>query len=66
VLVLSRKAGEKIMIGDGIEVVVKQIKGNRVTLAVGAPGGVRIVRHELIGKVNVAPTMAEKAAREAK
>jgi carbon storage regulator len=46
-LVLSRKVGEMIMIGDGIAVVVNRISGNRVTLGIEAPDDVRIVRGEL-------------------
>jgi len=47
VLVLSRKIGETISVGDGIEIVVNRISGNRVTLGIKAPGNVRIVRGEL-------------------
>ena len=46
-LVLSRKAGEQIVIGEGIVVVVKRITGHRVTLGIEAPGNVHIVRGEL-------------------
>lgn len=46
-LVLSRKVGEKLQIGDGITVIVTRIAGNRVTLGVTAPKDVRIVRSEL-------------------
>jgi carbon storage regulator len=46
-LVLSRRVGEKIMIGGGITVVVTRVSGNRVTLALEAPDDVRIVRGEL-------------------
>jgi carbon storage regulator len=46
-LVLSRKIGEKLIIGDNITVVVSKIAGNRVTLGIEAPGDVRIVRGEL-------------------
>jgi carbon storage regulator CsrA len=46
-LVLSRKVGEKVVIGDGIVVVVKQILGQRVTFGIEAPPSVRIVRGEL-------------------
>ena len=46
-LVLSRKIGEKLVIGDNITVVVSKIAGNRVTLGIEAPGDVRIVRGEL-------------------
>lgn len=46
-LILSRKVGEKIVIGDGITVVVSQVAGNRVTLGLEAPPEVRILRGEL-------------------
>ncbi len=46
-LVLSRKVGEKLIIGGNITVVVSRIAGNRVTLAIEAPKEVRIVRGEL-------------------
>ena len=46
-LVLSRKIGERLVIGDGITVVVNRIAGNRVTLGIEAPSDVRIVRGEL-------------------
>ena len=46
-LVLSRKVGEKLIIGDKITVVVSRVAGNRVTLGVEAPPDVRIIRGEL-------------------
>jgi carbon storage regulator len=46
-LVLSRKVGEKLVIGDNITVVVSRVAGNRVTLGIEAPDHVRIVRGEL-------------------
>lgn len=46
-LVLSRKVGEKIMIGPGVTLVVKRIAGQRVTLGIDAPHNVHIVRGEL-------------------
>jgi len=46
-LVLSRKTGERIHIGDDIFVEVRRVSGNRVTLAVKAPREVRILRGEL-------------------
>jgi carbon storage regulator len=46
-LVLSRKIGEKLVIGDNITVVVSRVAGNRVTLGIEAPADVRIIRGEL-------------------
>lgn len=45
-LVLSRKPGEKIVIGDGIEVMIVAVNGNRVRLGIAAPAECRIVRAE--------------------
>ena len=46
-LVLSRKAGERIHVGDDITLEVRRVAGNRVTLAIEAPRSVRILRGEL-------------------
>ena len=46
-LVLSRKVGERIVIGDNITVVVQRVSGGRVSLAIEAPQDVRILRGEL-------------------
>ena len=45
-LVLSRKPGERIMIGEDIEVTVLDIRGSRVRLGVNAPRHVPIDRRE--------------------
>jgi carbon storage regulator CsrA len=46
-LVLSRKVGERIHVGDNIVLEIRRIAGNRVTLALDAPRNVRILRGEL-------------------
>jgi carbon storage regulator CsrA len=46
-LVLTRKQGEKVVIGDNIMVGVVQVAGNKVVLSFDAPGEVRILRAEL-------------------
>lgn len=46
-LVLSRKEGEKLVIGDNITLVVSKICGNRVTVGIEAPADVKIFRGEL-------------------
>jgi carbon storage regulator len=47
-LVLTRKPGEKIVIGGNITLVVCELEGNKVRLAIDAPRDVRILRGELI------------------
>ncbi len=46
-LVLSRKVGEKLMVGDDIVLTINRISGNRVAIGIEAPRDVRIVRGEL-------------------
>ncbi|HEY7310485.1 MAG TPA: carbon storage regulator [Gemmataceae bacterium] len=46
-LVLTRKEGEQIVLGENIRVTVLAIKGKRVRLGVFAPPDVSIVREEL-------------------
>jgi len=48
-LVLSRKPGEKVVIGNGVTVTVVSVLGNKVRLAFDAPDQVRILRAELLG-----------------
>ncbi len=46
-LVLSRKEGERIVIGDNITLVVSKVCGNRVTIGIEAPRDVKVIRGEL-------------------
>lgn len=46
-LVLSRKVGEKIVIGNDIVLTVVNVQGDRVRLGIDAPDDVRILRSEL-------------------
>lgn len=56
-LVLARRLNESIMIGDDIEVVVIDIKGDQVKLGIRAPKRVAVHRKEIyeeIRKENIA------------
>jgi len=46
-LVLSRKQGEQIRIGDNIVITVQRLSGNRVSLGIEAPADCKIMRGEL-------------------
>ena len=61
-LVLSRKVGEAIHIGEDITVVVSRIDGNRVRLALSAPRDVHIVRSEL-KPLSVSTRSADRVAK---
>jgi carbon storage regulator len=50
-LVLSREKNESIMIGTNIKIIVAEIRGNKVRLAIDAPQDVRIHRQEIYDKI---------------
>ena len=47
-LVLSRKVGESIMIGDDVVVTVLEIRGDVIRVGVDAPRSVQVHRQELL------------------
>ena len=51
-LILQRRPGESLRIGEDIEVTVVAIEGGKVRLAISAPKDVTILRSELIGAQN--------------
>ncbi len=48
-LVISRKVGETIQIGDAIRITLASLQSNRVRIAIEAPEEVLILRGELAG-----------------
>lgn len=50
-LTLTRKAGQKIRIGDDIEIVVREIRGRQVRLGISAPNGTPVYREELYQQI---------------
>lgn len=50
-LVLKRKDGESILIGDNIEIVVSKVINGCVTLSIDAPDNVKIIRKELLAEI---------------
>ena len=46
-LVLSRKAGESVVIGGGITITVVKVKGSQVRVSIDAPEDVPLLRSEL-------------------
>ncbi len=67
-LTLTRKVGQKIRIGDEIEIVVREIRGRQVRLGISAPQGLPVYREELyqqIAQEGAAPKDAAEAAAAA-
>ncbi len=50
-LTLTRKVGQKIRIGDHIEIVVREIRGRQVRLGISAPQGLPVYREELYQQI---------------
>ncbi len=46
-LVLGRKRGQSILIGDDIEITVTRVHGEIVRIGIQAPPGIKILRKEL-------------------
>ena len=49
-LVLTRKMGEKILIGDNVVIEIVRVQGNRVWIGLDAPASVKILREEIADK----------------
>jgi carbon storage regulator len=47
VLILTRKVGESVLIGDGIKVSILAVKGNQVRVGIDAPKDVSVHREEV-------------------
>ncbi len=50
-LVLSRKPNQSIIIGEDIEVVVLEVKGDTVKLGLKAPRDVKVYRQEIYAEI---------------
>ncbi len=61
-LILTRKVGEKIRIGDEIEISVLEIKGRQARIGIKAPSGLPVHREEVFHKIQEQNLRAAKGA----
>ena len=61
-LVLTRKPGERVLIGDDIVVTILDARGDGVRIGIDAPRGIRIQRDEVVKAVSDANQEAREQA----
>ncbi len=57
-LILSRRVGETIMIGDQVTVTVLHVKGQQIRLGIAAPKHVGVHRKESYARLNIQQPVA--------
>mgnify|MGYP001206276318 FL=1 len=50
-LILTRRVGESLMIGDDVTITVLGVKGNQVRIGVDAPKEVAVHREEILNRI---------------
>jgi len=51
VLILTRRIGEKVIIGENVKVTVLSVKGNQVRIGIDAPRDVSVNREEVYERI---------------
>ncbi|HPI94020.1 MAG TPA: carbon storage regulator CsrA [Deltaproteobacteria bacterium] len=64
-LILTRKVGESVAIGDDIQISVVEIKGTQVKLGIRAPREVSVHRQEIYLKIQEENLRASDVSKEA-
>ena len=64
-LILTRKVGETVAIGDDIQISIVEIKGNQVKLGIQAPKSVQVHRAEVYEKIQDENRLAAQVSAEA-
>jgi carbon storage regulator len=59
-LILTRRPGESIQVGEDIEISVLEIRGNQIRIGINAPADVLVLRSELITTNPTAATEPEQ------
>jgi carbon storage regulator len=60
-LILTRRVGESLMVGEEITVTVLGVKGNQVRIGINAPRDVAVHREEIYNRIHEGEEQAPKA-----
>jgi carbon storage regulator len=64
-LVLSRRVGESVVIGDDVTITVLEVRGDVVRVGVDAPRSVRVHRAELVAELTASNQEAASPSQDA-
>lgn len=64
-LVLTRRRGQAILVGDDVKIVVLEVNGDQVRLGVEAPRSVAVHREEIYDEITAANKAAAKKSPKA-
>lgn len=65
-LILSRRPGESIVVGNDVVVTVLEVRGDQIRIGIDAPRNVQVHREEVFRQLEAANTSAASSAPRAK